>query len=249
MAKVIFTFFLLILTLGRVVATPPNTGPVPDHCIKLEFSNKAVKGVEPSSWELIVGDYDVSVSDGVTLIVLTDFVLKDDKEIIGFSWEVKGSNVESFTVKHGRTIQTYNNEFITLDRKGVSNAVFCLSPIEDEPEVEEPPIDEEPPVDEEPEVEEPPIDEEPEIEEPPVEEPEVDEPEVDEPPVEEPEEENPVDEPEVEEPEEEVDTPVEPIHEDDDEMLPETSDSASAGLTSALLAIGVFLTLKHKNQD
>lgn len=277
MAKVMMMLFLLLLTFGRVGATSPNTGPLPEFCVKLEFSDKSVTGVEPSSWELLVAQEDVTIIDGDVIIKLFDFVFKDNEEIIGFSWEIQNAGVKDFTVKHGTTVLSYGTEFITTDRKGVSNAVWCLEeleeppvdepdddpevedPEEEDPDIDEPPVDE--PDDEEPDVEEPPVedhdDEEPEVEEPPVEEPEEEEePEDEEPEVEEPEEEEPpvdeepeVEEPEVEEPEEEE--PIvdeEPEFEDDDEPLPQTSDASMTTVASLLLLTGVMFSFKAKNK-
>jgi hypothetical protein len=218
--KLLVTLILLLLTVGRIDATAPNTGPVPESCVKLEFSNKLVTNVEPSSWELMASEEEVVITKGLMLVRLTDFVFKDDEEVIGFTWEVKHATVNDFTVKHGRTVLSYGTEFITTDRKGVSNAVWCLTEIiEEEPEDEEP---EEPPVDEEPEDEEPPVDDEPE-----------DEPE---------------DDIEVTDPPEvchDCDEPNEPEFEDDEESLPQTSDINIGLYASMLLLLGVML-LKAK---
>jgi hypothetical protein len=219
MAKVMMMLFLLLLTFGRVGATPPNTGPLPEFCVKLEFSDKSVTGVEPSSWELLVTQEDVTIVNGDAIIKLFDFAFKDNEEIIGFSWEIQNAGVQDFTVKHGTIVLSYGTEFITTDRKGVSNAVWCLE------ELEEPPVDD---PDDDPE------EEDPDIEEPPVDEPDDEEPEVEEPPVEEP----PVEEPEVEEPE----------FEDDDEPLPQTSDASMTTIASLLLLTGFLFSFKSKNK-
>jgi len=256
--KKIFTYFLLgLLALGfrtPTVATDINTGPLPEFCVKLEFSDKSVTGVEPSSWDLLVAEEDITIIDGDVIIKLFNFVFKDNEEIIGFSWEIKNAGVKDFTVKHGTTVWSYGTEFITTDRKGVSNAVWCLEELE-EPPVEEPPVEE---PDDEPEVEELPV-EEPEEDE----DPEEEEPPVDEEPEEQPEEpDNEDDDEEPVEPEDPIDPedPEEPVEEEpclecggpegpdeDDEPLPQTSDPIS--WASGILGLGSLLMLISKKKD
>lgn len=217
--KSLFIILLLLITGGRINASSPNTGQVPEFCVKLEFSALMVERVEPSSWELMSSSEEVVITNEKLLIRLTDFVLKDNEEIIGFSWEVKNASVDDFTVKHGTTVLSYGNEFLTTDRKGVSNAVWCLTEI-----IEEEPEDEEP--EEEPEVEEPPVDEEPE--EPPVEEEPEEEPEEEEPPVDDPEDED-------------------PEFEDDEEPLPQTSDTDMYFYNILFLLLGLVLFSRKEN--
>lgn len=228
---IIALVFLLISPIKAV-----NTGKVPDGCVKIDFNeNGTVSAVEPSDWEVLETNNSIVLSKGSMTITITEKQFKDGSELIGFTWGLENATIVTFTVKHGTTVLEYGNTFITSDRKGVSNAVWCLVETVDP----EDPVDPEEPDEEEPE--EPTDPEEPDEEDPV----EPEEPE-------EPIEEEPIEE-EPEQPEEPVDEPDEVLDDDDDfdgdEPLPDTGDMTGLGVAGILMGFLLLSVSKKKEEQ
>ena len=227
--KKLFLFFviLLFLAVGRLdILASPNTGKLPDGCIKIEFSPLNY----PEGWLVTVGEEQTTlVKDSVTL-TLFDFTYKDQNEVIGFSWMLEGASAE-FWVKHGQTEAQYGGQFVTSDRKGVSNAVWCLT-------IDEV-VDEDPEEDPDDEVDEEDPEDEPDDE--------IDEEDPDDEPEDEIDEEDPEDEPEDEVEGDDDEEPEDPVGDGGDDPLPDLGATGIAtGLITGLLGLfGLFITRKN----
>ena len=239
-----FIFVVLLLSLfAYKVNAAPNTGPLPENGVKVNFNaDGTYNSIEGDGWMFDQQPGSLTLTKGEVVVTLNEYVFKDGEEIIGFSWMIEGATAILW-VKHGTTSDVYgegmNGEFTTSDNKGVSNAVFLIEIIDDEEEElddeeeqdDDEIVDDEEEVDEEDEI----IDEEEEVDE----EDEI----VDE------EEEELDDEVlgDSEENEEENVDEEEEVLGEQEEALPDTSDATTGlGLMTGLLGLILLITTKKK---
>ncbi len=259
MKKTLIFVVLLLSLFAYKVSAAPNTGPLPENGVKINFNeNGTVNSVEGDGWVLDEQPEMLTLTKGEVVITLMHFEFKDDAEIVGFHWMVEGATAVLW-VKHGTTAEVYGEgtegEFTTSDLKGVSNAVFLIEIIVDEEEEEDDDeeLDDEEENDDE---EEEQNDEEEEIDE---EEENDDDDEVLDEEEEQDDEEEEIDEEEDNDEDDEVlgddDENVDEEEEEedevlgeDDEQLPDTSDVTSGlGLMSGLLGFVLLLASKKKD--
>ena len=216
-----FIFVVLLLSLfAYKVNAAPNTGPLPENGVKINFNaDGTYNSIEGNGWMVDQHDESLKLTKGEVVVHLMHYEFNDDGEIIGFHWMVEGATAILW-VKHGTTEEIYGEgtegDFLTSDNKQVSNVVFLIEIIVDEEEE----VDDEEEEDDEEEVDEEEVEEEEEeVDEEEEEEEEDDEEEVDEEEVvdEEEEEEEVDEEEEVVEEEEEVDE-EEVVDEEEEEV-------------------------------
>lgn len=250
MKKTLIFVVLLLSLFAYKVSAAPNTGPLPENGVKVNFNEDgSAQSVEGDGWVLDEQAGSLTLTKGDVIITLNQYVFKDGNEIVGFSWMVEGA-IAVLWVKHGTTAEPYGEgtegEFTTSDLKGVSNAVFLIEIIvdeeeedDDDEELDDEENDDDEVLDEEDEEEQ---DEEEELDE--EEEQDDEEEELDE-------EENDEDDEVLGDDDENVDEEEEEEDEvlgDDDESLPDTSDVTSGlGLMSGLLGFVLLLASKKKD--
>ncbi|MDP2814690.1 MAG: hypothetical protein Q8N92_09625, partial [Erysipelotrichaceae bacterium] len=135
--KKTFVFVVLLLSLfAYKVNATPNTGPVPEDGVKVNFNaNGTYMSIEGDGWMVNESDGSMTLTKGEVVITLNEYVFKDGNEIIGFSWMIEGGTAVLW-VKHGTTEEVYGDGtsgvFVTSDSKGISNVVFIIEVIVDE---------------------------------------------------------------------------------------------------------------------
>ena len=147
MKKTLIFVVLLLSLFAYKVSAAPNTGPLPENGVKVNFNeNGTAQSVEGSGWILNQQSGSMTLTKGDIVVTLNQYTFKNGTEIIGFSWMIEGA-VAVLWVKHGTTSAEYGDgtsgEFTTSDNKGVSNAVFLIELIDDEEDDDEELDDEE----------------------------------------------------------------------------------------------------------
>ena len=81
-----FIFVVLLLSLfAYKVNAAPNTGPLPENGVKVNFNeNGTYSSVEGSGWAFNQQAGSLTLTKDEVVITLNEYVFKDGSEIIGF---------------------------------------------------------------------------------------------------------------------------------------------------------------------
>jgi len=152
--KTTLSLFLMFLAIGVVglsfsamdrvgaVGKNPTTGPLPGHCVKVEFDNSSVGEIEGDEWTYEENSSLILTKGDAEIGIELDNYEYDDNNFVGFGWNIlyPGNVTAEVWVKHGNSSGNYDSGGSgtvlvpetqsggseQYSRKAISNIVFCI---------------------------------------------------------------------------------------------------------------------------